>query len=189
MGIVARRYAKALLDAAMGRGEAAAVAERMAALGSFVAEPAAAALLCHPRVEAERKLALLDRCHDPSGGSLRGLFGDFLKVVVRRRREAELPEICRLFHVLHLAAEGTVEGRVEAARPLDPADKEALASALAGALQRREVRLAEEARPELMAGVRVLVAGRLYDASALGRLEEMRRRLLGVPLSGLRKDG
>ncbi len=178
MGVLERRYAKALLEAALEKGEAQAVSAGVEALASALEEKKIWDFLAAPVVSKERKLEVLGKLV----GGLDGLFGRFLEMVVARRREGALPLICRNFHDLHLEAQGAVEGVVETARPLSEEEVERLSRAMARALGKKKVILEVRERPELLAGARVRVAGRLYDSSAAGRLEALRRRLLGVPL-------
>jgi len=178
VGVLERRYAKALLEAALERGEAESVGGKMETLAAALGEKAFRSFLADPVVPKEKKLQVLGKVL----GGLEGLVGNFLKMTVRRRRESSLPLICRNFHDLYLEAQGAVEGVVETARPLDEEARLRLSEALAEKLGKKKVILEVRERPELLAGARVRVAGKLFDSSAAGRLEELRRRLLGVPL-------
>ena len=178
MGVLERRYAKALLEAALEKGRAEEVGGRMETLSKALEDSAFRNFLSSPVVSQEKKLQVLEKIL----GGLDGIFGNFLQVVVSRGREESLPLICRNFHDLHLEARGAVEGLVETARPLSEEEVERLSRAMAEKLGKKEVILEVREKPELLAGARVRVAGRLYDSSAAGRLEALKRRLLGVPL-------
>ena len=178
MGVLERRYAKALLEASLEKGCAPQAADKVETLAAALEDKAFRRFLAAPVVSKERKLQALEKIL----GGLDGLVGTFLRVVVRRRRERSLPLICRNFHALYLESQGAVEGVLETARPLDPEAVDRLSRALAGRLGMKKVILEVREKPELLAGARVRVAGKLFDSSAAGRLEELRRRLLGVPL-------
>ncbi len=178
MGVLERRYAKALLEAALEKGEVREVGEKMETLAAALRDKGFRDFLSAPVVSKEKKLQALAKV---TGGT-EGLFGTFLRVVAGRRREGALPLICRNFHDLYLESQGAVEGLVETARPLSGEAVERLSRAMAEKLGKKKVILEVRERPELLAGARVRVAGRLYDSSAAGRLESLKRRLLGVPL-------
>jgi len=67
---------------------------------------------------------------------------------------------------------------VRTARPLSPEIQDKLRARLAEALG-REVVLREEAAPELLAGVELMISGRRLDASLRGRLQRLGRALGG----------
>jgi len=182
MGVLERRYAQALFEAARDRAGLEAVAEAARRLALLFQAPELGAALAHPRLAAASKAAVLEAALNDAGGDPTGLLDGLFAAVLRRRRGQALPGILAAFRGLVLEARGVLEGHVETARPLGPEALARLAEGLASRLGASEVRLEERVRPELLAGARVVVAGRLFDSTAFGRLQELRRRLLAAPL-------
>jgi len=178
VALLERKYAGALLACALAQKVDGEVARRIRELDELLRRPDLRRLLADPRLGKERRLTLLLRLT----GEPEGLFRNFLALVVERRREELLPAICRDFCRLHLESRGTREGELETARPLDPQEVDRLAGALARQLGVKKVLLTVRENPGLMGGIRATIGGRLFDASAAGRLDELRRRLMSLPL-------
>ena len=170
---VTARYVEALFRLALRRGE-------LDAVGRDVDRLAAG---CPPhvfdaRIELEKRRALLGATVD----GLSELTRNFVNLLFDKRREDVLKHLAAAWRRRMLDERGAVEGVVESARPLDAAQVDGLAATLGARLQ-KEVLLRNEVVPELVGGVRVVVAGKLLDASVKGRLEGLRKTLLEAPLS------
>lgn len=174
---VAQRYADALYGLARRRGALEAVRADVARLASALADRGVAQALVNPRLDRGARLAklesLLGACHQ--------LTRNFVRLVFDKNREALLLSLGRAFAELALEERGAVEGTVESARPLDQGEIERLAAHL-GARLSKTVLLTNRVRPELVGGVRILVASSMIDATVTGRLTELRQRLMDAPL-------
>jgi F-type H+-transporting ATPase subunit delta len=113
--------------------------------------------------------------------SLQPLTSDFVELLLDKRREQVLLGLAAAFHRRWLDEHGAAEGVVESARPLAPAEVDALARRL-GAEFGRRLTLENKVVPVLLGGIRVLVGSRMLDASLRGRLEGLEKRLLAAPL-------
>lgn len=99
-----------------------------------------------------------------------------LAIMARKGRLGLLPLVARRFRAALNTRQGRVEVTVVAARDLDEAHRKALSDTL------REVTGAEpllrtRVDPSLLGGVVVRVGDREYDASLVGQLKRLRRRL------------
>jgi F-type H+-transporting ATPase subunit delta len=177
---VTARYADALFELAREQGELDRVGRDVEFLGEELAHPASAAWLFDARVPLEKKRAQLAKLTP----HVHALTDNFVGLLLDKRRLEVLRALPLAFRRRALAERGAVEGVVESARPLGAGEMAQLAATLGGLLH-KEVQLESRLDPELLAGVRVLVANKMIDSSARGRLEGLRQGLLGVRL----KDG
>ncbi len=174
----ARRYARALFEAARDAGALDAVAADVELLGQVVGDPEVASWLADPRVELARKAAALERA---LGEGCHPLVRRLLAVVARRRRHAVLADLPGVFQEELDREQGRLRGVLESASPLE----EPVVRALQESFGRRTgqvVLLEPRVVPELLAGVRVTLGGVRYDGSARGRLERLGRHLLQAEL-------
>jgi len=177
-GPAARRYARALFEAARDGQALAGVTADMKMLAEVLADPQAAAALSDPRVDDARKLLMLQKA---LGDSLSELTAGLLGVLARRKRLTVLAGIPAAFEVLVDEHEGRLRGTLECAREIDAQSWAALEKALSSATGRK-VSLEAHIDEQLLGGVRVTLAGTRYDGSARGRLETLRQRLQDVEL-------
>jgi F-type H+-transporting ATPase subunit delta len=100
----------------------------------------------------------------------------FVGVVGQHRRLFALPEIIAAF-LRHLARRrGEITAHVTSARPLEPAQGEALAQALRSAVGRK-INIETKVDPELIGGLVVRVGSRMVDTSLRTQLQKLRRTL------------
>ena len=171
------RWAQALFGLASEKGVLDQVERDVEFLAAELAVPAVAEHLFDARVPAEVKRSRIDllRPH------VHALTGNFLCLLHDRRRLEVLRDLGQAFRALSLERRGQIEGVVEAPRPLDAGELAALGGALSARLG-KAVALETRIVPELLAGVRVFIANKLLDQSAVGRLEALRARLQAAPL-------
>ncbi len=177
-GPAARRYARALFEAAREGQALEAVAADMALLGEVLRDSNAAAALSDPRVDDARKLQMLQK---GLGDALHALTSSLLSVLARRKRLTVLPELPAAFTLLLDEHEGRMRGTLEPAREIDAESWAQLEGALSASTGKR-VSLEARIDENLLGGVRVTLAGTRYDGSARGRLEMLRQRLEDVEL-------
>lgn len=180
---LARRYARALLEAAVEaeeRGEDAPRLEELRgqlreALDLLQGHPELAAALRHPGLSHEAKkrvlAALWQRSQPPA------LLRRLLDLLVERDRIALLPAIEEAFREQVNERRGVVSAEAISAIPLAPEQARALAEALreAGGL---EAELTTRVDESLIGGVLVRMGGKTYDGTLRSRLRALRRHLL-----------
>jgi F-type H+-transporting ATPase subunit delta len=181
---VANSYAKALYGAAVGAGAKADLLDRIEQqLDAFVAvvdssEMARKALLA-PVVGAKEKVTLIEAIAQQQG--FEKIFTQFLTMLAAKRRLPAIHAIRDAFRTARLAAEGGVAGRLVSAEPLSDGDVQGLASAFTKKLGRK-VAFTVSTDSNLLAGMKVSVAGVTYDGTLRAQLQSLKSRLShGVP--------
>jgi F-type H+-transporting ATPase subunit delta len=165
-------YAKALLGAAEGAGQAEGVLEELESLQNDVLKslPALRLTLTSPRVSAEEKVALLDKAFR---GKMSAILLNFLKVTAQHGRLDCLTDIVKSYRQLVSESQGKVEITVRAAYPLSNPLRERIAGRLGEVLKKR-VTLNVEVDPELLGGLVVRIGDTLYDGSVASQLQKMK---------------
>jgi F-type H+-transporting ATPase subunit delta len=174
-GGLARRYAKALLEAAAEAGALEQVAADLEALAPHFAGKEVVAFFANPAVPAARKGAALTAAAER--GSASPLSASLLHLLLRRQRVGLLPGIARLFRDLVDERTGYVRAEVTAAVRLPAESLEALAGRLAAATGRR-VHLTPRVDPTILGGLVARVGSTVYDASLRMQLRRMREALI-----------
>ena len=174
---VARRYAVALADIVLARGEAQEVREELTAWAELVrANAQLLEAFRHPAITYDQKRSVLEellRRTQP-----RPTTANFLKVLLQNGRLAELSEVNTQFAQELDRRSGIVTAQVTTARPL-PADAQESLRAQLGQLTGSRVRLQFEVDDELIGGVVTRIGSTLYDGSVRGRLQQIKQRMVG----------
>ncbi len=170
---VTTRYAGALYGLARKQDAVDAVSRDVAAVAAEIGKAATRNLVFNPRVEREAKRAQLA----PALASAHVLTKNFVNLLLDKNREEVLRGLGDAWRRLALDERGAAEGRVESARPLEPAEIERIAAALSKTIGRTLV-LENKIVPSLVGGARVFAQNRMIDWSVAGRLESLRRKML-----------
>jgi len=174
---VARRYAVALADVVLSRGEAQEVREELAAWDTLVrSNSQLLEVFRHPAITQEQKRGVLEELIARS--QPRPTTANFLKVLLQNGRLAELSEVSTQFAQELDRRSGIVTAQVTTARPLSADAREALSARL-GQLTGSHVRLQFEVDDELIGGVVTRIGSTLYDGSVRGRLQQIKQRMVG----------
>jgi F-type H+-transporting ATPase subunit delta len=174
---VTNRYVEALFNLGVQRGALAAIERDVERLSAELAKPGVGDFFFDARVSIEVRRAKLE----PLLAGAHELTRNFVNLLFDKRREDVLRRVGAAFHARSLRERGEVEGVALSARPLGDAAVARLATALGGRLG-KTVRLKNEIRPELVGGVRVIVASRMLDSSVQGRLAGLKKRMEEAPL-------
>lgn len=103
--------------------------------------------------------------------------GDFLKVIVKKRRMTYLLDIIKAAMLLLEEDLKTRSGIVYSVSPLTDNQMASLQQAISDYLQ-IPVTLTNEVDPSMLGGIRLDVNGKVFDASILSRLSSLRQTLL-----------
>ena len=176
-GATGRRYARALLDVALEKGQAEPLRAELQSLAGVVAgHPELSALLANPAVSAERKKKLASAVAAQAKAS--DIATRLLAILADRDRLDALPAVAAAYGKLWNAHRGVVAAEAVSAQPLDAAQHGSVERALA-ALTGRAVEMKSRVDPALLGGMLVNIEGRTYDGSVRARLLSLRRRLAG----------
>ena len=171
---VARRYARALLDAA--GPDADKVLEQLESVAKyFDTQPEIFATLSSPALATSQRLALIEAVIANAPGIL-PLVANLMKLLNARNRFSSLPFIARQFRDMVDSRMGRVRGSVTSASKLGDAQVEALKKQLE-AITQRNVVLDTKVDPSLLGGVVAQVGSHMYDGSLRSQLAELGRTL------------
>jgi F-type H+-transporting ATPase subunit delta len=172
---IARPYAKALFELALGQKKLGAWAELLALFASVVSDERVKKLLISPHVTT----AELAELFVAIGGERLDEHGrNFVGTLAANRRLGFLPEIAAIFERLKAESENTADVRVISAAPLDAEQQRKYAAALQKRLK-REVRLHCEVDPVLLGGAILRADDLVIDGSLRGRLERLAADVTG----------
>lgn len=187
--IIAGRYAKGLAGYAAETGEMDEVRrdiELLAAIfdsasgGAYV--PELAAFLRSPLPTVEEKIALASSVTEKAGIG-KGV-ADFLVLLIRKDRAELIPRIAGEFAEIAGRLTGARVAVAHTARPLTDEQErrlcEVLSSVFGGAVRIRQV-----VEPGLLAGAKIVIGDKTFDGTVLGRLEEMKHRLISRGIKDL----
>jgi F-type H+-transporting ATPase subunit delta len=174
---MARRYASALADVVLERGEAADVQTELAAWeGMIQSAPNLLEVLRNPTVALDQKRAVLNKLIERA--KPRQTTVNFLKVLLQNQRLTELGEINRKFaEVLDVRA-GMVAATVTTARAVPESSQQQLHAKLTG-LTGKKVRVNFATDPDLLGGVVTRIGSTVYDGSVRNQLQMIKEKMAG----------
>jgi len=174
VGQIAVRYAKALYEVTAEAGEETLVHDALNMIqqqASLV--PAFAEALMSPLVDEETKLGLM---RIAAGGSLPGTLERFFTLLVDRRREDTLVDICHAFKQRYDKEKGIVKVRLITAVALDEARESAIRTKLEASTGRL-IELSLQVRPEIIGGYILMTDEKRLDASVRTQLLTIQKQL------------
>lgn len=174
---VARRYASALADVIIERGEEALVQEELAAWeGMMLENSPLLEAFSNPTVPYEQKGKLLNELITRS--RVLPTTANFLRTLLRNQRLAELPQVnAKLAQVLDERA-GVISAQVTSARPVSEGSKALLEEKLAQMTGKR-IRLTFDTDESLLGGIVARIGSTIYDGSVRNQLRRLGEELAG----------
>ena len=174
---VARRYASALTDVIIERGEAGQVQAELAAWEKMISDnDALLEAFSNPTVVYEQKGKVLDELI--ARAKVLPTTANFLRTLLRNQRLAELPQVnAKLGQVLDERA-GVVSAEITSARPVSESTKALLAQKL-GELTGKKARLTFATDESLLGGIVTRIGSTIYDGSVSNELRRLREDLVG----------
>jgi F-type H+-transporting ATPase subunit delta len=173
---VARRYARALLDAA--GAEADQILTQLESITAFFESHNELFLtLSSPTLTRTQRMGLVEAVIANAPG-LSAVLANLLKLLTDRNRFQSLHFIARQFRDMVDSRMGRVRGRVTSAAKLGDPQVAALKKQLE-ALTQRSVVLETKVDPSLIGGVIANVGSHQYDASLRSQLADLSRTLSG----------
>jgi F-type H+-transporting ATPase subunit delta len=173
----ARPYAEALLASVPASSDPEKVLAPLRDVAAAVAGSSVLrAVLAHPSVKKDAKRQILRSVGEKAGVDELG--SRFLGLVLDNGRVLRLSEILAAVGVALDAREGVVPAHVTVASEIDAAARERVAAALSGATGKK-VRANFTTDPRLLAGFVARVGSTVYDASALGAIQQFEEEAHG----------
>ncbi len=170
-----QRYARALFDLCRARNAVFAVGKDLEKLSRLLQRyPEINNVLANPEIPREFKSSLLVRA---VAVELKPVTTRMIELLVRRGDAELLPAIQRSYVELRKRAAGIIEVEVESAWPLGEDAQDELRLALCHSTCHQVV-LTEKVNPELLGGIRIRIADRVYDGSLVSRICRIRDRLM-----------
>ena len=174
---VARRYASALADVVLERGEAKEVQHELQEWEKLLqANVNLQEVFRNPTIALDQKRAVLNKLIERA--KLRATTANFLKVLLQNQRLTELSEINRKFAQMLDERAGMVAATVTTARAVPDSVQHGLREKLA-ALTQKKVRLDFQQDPELIGGLVARIGSTVYDGSVRSQLQQIKERMAG----------
>ena len=175
-GVIARRYATALLELGNESGQLDALVDELSrAAQTFETSPELRSLLADPLVAPQAKKAVLNEISDKLG--LGQHAKNTLDLLLDRRRVIALPAIAQRLREMADEKRGIVRAEVFTAMPL-PEEYFALLQQQLERVTGRRIALDRKLDPSLIGGVVARVGDTVYDGSLLSRLKQMKESML-----------
>src|SRR6266436_453576 len=175
--MIARRYASALADVVIERGEAHHVQEELNAWERLIQSSTnLQEVFRNPTIALDQKRAVLNKLIEKA--KPRETTANFLKVLVQNHRLTELPEINRKFaDVLDIRA-GMIAATVTTARSVPERAQEKLSETLTS-LTGKKVRVNFATDAELIGGIVTRIGSTVYDGSVRNQLQQIKEKMAG----------
>ena len=172
---VATRYANAMVLLAQEQGLDQQQLYRESKLLEACLAPRSemAQLLAEHAVPLDEKVQILRKALT---GKVHPLWLEFVELMLRKHRGVHIHNALLLYGERHRREHGILEVQVETAHPLQPAEEQREVQ-LITELYHKNVELHVELRPELIAGLVLIVDGKMADLSVQGQLRAVRKTL------------
>ena len=175
--MIARRYALAMADVSLERGEAKEVQHELQQWEEVLQSSAALQeVFRNPTIALDQKRAVLNKLIDRA--KPRPTTANFLKVLLQNQRLTELPEINRKLADILDERAGMVAATVTTARPV-PGDIQRSLEQRLTAVTQKKVRLNFKQDPDLLGGLVARIGSTVFDGSVRNQLEQMKERMAG----------
>lgn len=168
---LATRYAKALLDLSKEKSNVETVYKNVNEFSNTVkSNRDLYRLLKSPIINPDKKQAVLKRIF---GNSFDPMTNSFFDIIVRKRREAYLPEIADEFVQQYKDSKSIVGAKLITATAVDDTLLKTVRSIVMEHTNCKEVELEISTDPTILGGFILQFRDKLYDASLMGKLDEL----------------
>ena len=174
---VARRYASALADVAIQRGESNEVKEEIDSWSSLLnSNPQLVEVFANPTVAYDQKRKVLEQLISLS--RCRETTASFLRVLLKNQRLVQLKDVAERFAQLLDERGGIVAADITTARPISEQVRGALHETLVSATGRK-VRLNFAIDETIIGGVIAQIGSTVFDGSVQSQLQRLGEELAG----------
>lgn len=174
-GKVASRYAKAIYEFALEKGQEKVIYKNFTRLAnSFFKVPDLNLALKDPTISYEQKLkVLLTACGDAKNETLIRI----LQLILKNGRENQMQNIAMVYEEYYRNAKGIVIARLTTVEPASEKVKKELTDVIGG-ITKNEVEFHTETNPEIIGGFVLEIGDQRLDASVKDQLNRMRLDLI-----------
>jgi F-type H+-transporting ATPase subunit delta len=174
---MARRYASALADVVLERGEAAEVQAELVRWEEMIqSTPNLLEVLRNPTIALDQKRTVLNKLIERA--KPRQTTANFLKVLLQNHRLTDLGEINRKFAETLDERAGMVAATVTTARTVPDSSQHQLHAKLTG-MTGKKVRVNFATDPDLLGGIVTRIGSTVYDGSVRNQLQMIKERMAG----------
>ena len=174
---IARRYAAALADVALERGEARDVQTELMTWAELLqANANLREVFANPTIALDQKRAVLNKLIEIA--KPRATTANFLKVLLQNQRLTELGEINRRFAQILDERAGMIAATVTTARVV-PHDAQQKLHDKLSTLTGKKVRIDFATDPEIIGGLVTRIGSTVYDGSVRSQLQQIKERMAG----------
>jgi F-type H+-transporting ATPase subunit delta len=175
-GAIPRRYAKAIFALASETASPEAMGQELSWLAEAFRVPALAAFSQHTALDRRTRRAVVARVAEAL--RLSKPAASFVALLAENNRLPVLPAIQREYEKLEDRRLGQIRARVRSATPLSDESRRRLREIFERQTGKKII-AEPSVDAELLGGVTVELAGRVYDGSLRSRLERLRQSLRG----------
>ncbi|MBS1773010.1 MAG: ATP synthase F1 subunit delta [Bacteroidetes bacterium] len=169
---LASRYAKALLDLAVEQNAVDAVLQDIKMLDSLCTESRDFAnMLRSPIIKADKKQDIINAV---VGGKIGVIVQGFVKLLVSKGRESNMPEIATAFIQQYKQMKGIMTVKLTLASPIDETVKKTIIKRITGNVPESQVEVKEVINPEIIGGFILQMDDKLIDASVRRDLNDVK---------------
>lgn len=170
---LASRYAKSLVDLAAEKGQLEAVRADMQVLQQITkSNRDVVALLKSPIIKPDKKQQILAAIFE---NRISVITNAFIKLLVVKGRESNLPEITTEFEKQYNQLKNISKVKITTAMAVDPAILGAIRQKVEAGTDKK-IELESAVEPDLIGGFVLETEDRLYDASVLRDLKDIRKQ-------------
>jgi len=174
--IVANRYAEALYELAVEKGQTSIVQEELLEIKkAFLANLDLGELLENPRFPLAKKKELLSTLFKDANT----LIQDTLFVLLEKKRLNEIINFVDEFVGFVNDAAGIADAKVYSTLPLTESESAAISTNFAKKVGKQSLRINNIIDPTLIGGIRVQIGNRIFDSSLANKLERLKRDMIG----------
>ena len=170
---IASRYAKSLIDLAKEQSKLDKVLEDIQSFKKAVSNRDLYLLVKSPIVNTDKKAAIFKELFENKYDKLTT---SFFGIILRKGREAYLPEIAAAFEKQYKALKGITEVTITTSSPLSAAElKRIKEKLLESDITAESIEFSTVVDPEIIGGFVIKIEDNLYDASVARKLMELRK--------------